>query len=346
MKTFLVQCNGGIEDIVTSEIKMWAPEAEVKKLYDLKGQLEVSCVSLDTLFRLRTVDKIIEIKKAFNFEKTLDELCEAARELDFEEMNEVESFRISTTRYGHHPFGSNEVQAVVGEVLQNRFNKAVSLKNYDLHIRVDIIARFAIFGIEHTPEKYGKRFEMSYYHRAGIKPTVANALIRMANIKEGETILDPFAGAGTIPMEAAAVYGNKVNIVGGDLYEEVVERASENARLNKLDSYIYFQQMNVFQLDQYVDGPIDKIISNPPYGVKSAKQSNLRRLYRAFILHAAEVMRMDGKMVIMVQRADMMRQTVLRTKVFKITEERVVDGGSLYPIIFVLGKIDEPEQVE
>lgn len=344
MKTFLLQCNGGIEDIVASEVKSLEPGSNVDKFYGLKGQLEVSNISLTTLFQVRSIEKIVELKKTFWFEKNLQDLCDAVEEVDFKEIAAGKSFRVSTTRYGNHPFGSNEVQAVTGEVLQKRYNKAVSLKHYDIHVRLDIIARFAYIGIQHTPEKYAKRFEMTYYHRAGIKPTVASALIRMAEIENGETILDPFVGAGNIPMEAAAQYGSQIKIYGGDLYENVVEKARENAKINQLNDCIHYLNLNVFQLNQYVNAPVDKIISNPPYGVKSAKQSNLRRLYRAFILHAAAIMRMEGKMVIMVQRADMLRQTVLRTKVFKITEERIVDGGSLYPHVFILGKIDDPPE--
>ncbi len=343
MQKFLVTCNPGLEDIVYAEVRDTNAVAEARKFFDFQGHVEVVNISLPELFQLRSIDQIIEIKDAFYFDKTLDSLSERVADSDIGELDTAGSFRVSTRRFGNHSFGSHEVQAVIGEVLRKRYNQTVSLKEYEVHIKLDVIASFAYIGIQHTPEKYQKRFRMDYLHRAGIKPSVAYALQRLACIRSGQTILDPFCGAGTIPLEVAHHYKDQVKILGGDLYEDVLEGARNNAYLNELGDYIQYQQMNVFTLPEYLQDPVDVIISNPPYGVKSATKSNMRKLIRVFIVNAARVLKKEGKMVILMQRADMFRQTILRTKLFKITEERVVESGSLYPHLFVLGKIDDPD---
>lgn len=343
MQKFLVTCNPGLEDVVYAEVHDTNAVAEARKFFDFQGHVEVDNISLGELLQLRSIDQIIEIKDAFHFDKTLDTLSERVANINIEELDSSGSFRVSTRRFGNHPFGSHEVQAVIGDVLRNKYNQTVSLKDYEVHIKLDVIASFAYIGIQHTPEKYHKRFRMDYLHRAGIKPSVAYALQRLAAIQPGQTILDPFCGAGTIPLEVAYHYKDQVKNLGGDLYEDVLEGARNNAGLNKLEGYIQYQQMNVFTMPDHLDEPIDTIISNPPYGVKSATKSNMRKLIRVFIVNAARMLKEGGKMVILMQRADMFRQTVLRTKLFKITEERVVESGSLYPHVFVLGKIDDPD---
>jgi len=293
---------------------------------------------------MHSIDLIIELKATFKFDKTLEGLSGKVSNTDIAELTAAASFRVTTRRYGKHAFGSHEVQAVVGGALQEKYNQPVSLKEYDCHIRLDIIASFALLGIQHTPEKYQKRFQVAHYHRAGIKASVAYAMSRLADIKPGTTILDPFCGAGTIPMEVAALHQDSVKILGSDLYEDVIENARKNARLNGLEGYTAFQQTNVFTLHEKLQEPVHTIISNPPYGVKSAAKSNMRNLLRAFVANAAKVLREDGKMVILMLRSDMFRETVMRTKLFKITEERVIESGSLYPHLFVLGKIDVPDE--
>ncbi len=343
MRTFLVTCNPGLEDFVYAELGALNPNAQAEKFFEFQGHIAIRNTSPEVLFQLRSIDQIIEIKDTFKFNKTLDALSEKVKETPFDELSSAGSFRVSTRRYGNHSFGSHEVQAVIGGVLQEKYHQTVSLKAYDLHVRLDIIGDFAFLGIQHTPEKYHKRFRMDYLHRAGIKPSVAYALQRFAAIKPGETVLDPFCGAGTIPMEVATHFGKQVNIIGGDLYEDVLEGARNNAALNQLENYIEYRVLNVFTLPDFIHGKVDKLISNPPYGVKSATKSNMRNLIRAFVVHAARILRDEGKLVILMQRADMFRQTILRTKLFKITEERVIESGSLYPHLFVLGKIDDPD---
>ena len=343
MHTYVIAFNPGIADIVEKEVRQINPVALISDFYEMQGWLKVSKVALEELFHVQSIEKIIELKAAFKFDKTLDDLEARAARTEIPELTNAKSFRVSTRRYGNHDFGSNEVQVVAGNAFQQNYGTAVSLKDYEVHLRVDIMGKFAFIGIQYTSEKYWKRFNFEQYHRAGIKPAMAYALLTLADVQPGETILDPFTGSGTIPIQAASMYKSSVTIMGGDLYDDVIASADANAELNNLGPYIESRQMNVFELDSYVTGPIDKIVTNPPYGVKSATKSNMRKLYRAFIVKAAMLLREEGKMVVMLQRSDMFRQIVSRTKLFKIIEERVVESGSLHPHIFVLGKIDEPE---
>lgn len=344
MQTFMVTCNPGLEDFVYSEARQLNAVAHTYKFFEHEGHVAIENISLPELLQMRSIDQIVEIKSTFYFDKTLDGLIENVKKTEIPELDNASSFRVSTRRYGNHPFSSHEVQTVIGGVLQEQYNQQVSLKDYELHLRMDVVGRFAYLGIQHTPEKYHKRFKMDFLHRAGIKPSVAYALMQMADIKEGQTILDPFCGAGTIPMEVAYHYQNSVKIIGSDLYEDVIEGARNNARLNDLDKVIDYQVMNIFTIPDNLNERVDAIISNPPYGVKSATKSNIRKLLRTFVTHSSKLLKEGGKMVILMERADMFRQTVLRTKLFKIIEERVIESGSLHPHLFVLGKIDESEE--
>lgn len=343
MTTYIVAFNAGIADVVKAEMLRVNPQAEISSFYDMQSWLAVSGVTLSQLLSLHSIERIIELARAFYFDKTLTMLEQEVAKADMPQLQQAASFRVSCRRYGNHPFGSNEVQVVCGRVLQEAYGTPVSLKEYDTHVRVDIMARFAYVGIQHTAEKWGKRYHFSRFHRAGIRPSMAYALLQASGLKAGQTVLDPFTGGGTIPIEAADQFGDQVRILGSDLYDEVIEQAIDNARQNGFAESIQFYQRDIYELDKYDAEPVDCIVSNPPYGVKSATNANMRKLYRGFIIKAASILKPEGRMVVMVQRSDMFRQLVGRTKLFKLIEERVVESSSLNPHIFVLGKIDDPE---
>ncbi len=340
---YLVAFNPGLADIVTNEVHKINTEAIVHPFYNLQGWLLIHGLNLEQTLQLHSIERVIELLDSFYFDKSLTDLEQKVAGTFIPQLLNGESFRVSTRRYGNHEFGSSEVQVVAGRVIQNNYNASVSLKEYEVHVRVDVIARFAYIGIQRTPEKWGKRYHFKRFHRAGIKPSMAYALIEMANLEERQTLLDPFMGGGTIPIEAASLWGSQVKILGSDLYDEAIEQAQTNAEWTGFKNEVTFIQSDIYHLDESVAGPIDAIVSNPPYGVKSATNANMRKLYRGFILKAAKVLKLEGRMVVMVQRTDMFRQLIGRTKLFKVIEERVVESSSLSPHVFVLGKIDHPD---
>ena len=343
MPNYLVAFNPGIADIVTTEIQQINPQAVISPFYEMQGWLVINGLTLEQTLQLHSIEKVIELYDAFYFDKSLTDLERKVAETAIPALHNGDSFRVSTRRYGNHDFGSSEVQVVAGRAIQEAYEAPVSLKDYTVHVRVDVMARFAYVGIQRTPEKWGKRYSFKRFHRAGIKPSMAYALIQMANLQEGQTLLDPFMGGGTIPIEAASLYGSRVKVLGSDLYDEAIEQAETNAEWTGFQNEVTFSQSDIYHLEDSISGPIDAIVSNPPYGVKSATNANMRKLYRGFILKAARVLKLEGRMVVMVQRTDMFRQLIGRTKLFKVIEERVVESSSLSPHVFVLGKIDHPD---
>ena len=60
-----------------------------------------------------------------------------------------------------------------------------------------------------------------------ISPRLAKIMINLSKIKEGETLLDPFCGVGTILSEALL---QKINIIGIDKDKKAVESAEQNLK--------------------------------------------------------------------------------------------------------------------
>lgn len=133
---------------------------------------------------------------------------------------------------------------------------------------------------------------------ASIHPSVAASLCAIAAPgqllkKSGLTICDPACGAGTILMEAGALFPDS-KLIGSDWSAEAIELAKSNldsaglsADLSRRD----FRQLNLPAKS------VDFVISNLPFGIRVRIQ-NIEGLYAKFLSAARRVLKPDGVAVI------------------------------------------------
>jgi len=338
---FLLTTNPGIEDIVEKEIKERF-KAKVSRFMNLQGKVlvETSEKNLQKIFKLHSIYHIIKFIDHFEIstsKKGLNEIYKKMKKIEIEEMKKAKSFRVTSQRIGKHAFTSVQIQKFAGQALVDKYNKKVDLKNFELNVICDVIGNKCVVGLQLTKDSLHKRFKRVFNHPAAIKAPLAFAMLKLANIKENEILLDPFCGGATIPIEAALVYDKKIKIFASDVNEKFLEGAKQNAKAAKVD-FIDFKLANARRLEEFYDS-VDKIITNPPYGVRMSKNKNLRGLYFDFLNSAEKVLNDKGRIVLITLRAGSFRVIVFRTKKFKIVEERVVESGGLYPHIFVLEKL-------
>ena len=339
---FILTTNPGIEDIVEREIKENF-EAKVSKFLNLQGKvlIETKEKNLRKIFKLHSIYHIIKLINQFKVSTSkngLDQIYKNLKRIKIDEMKKAKTFRVTSQRIGEHEFTSVQIQKFAGQALVEKYNKKVDLKNFDLNVICDVIGNKCIVGLQLTKESLHKRFKRVFNHPAAIKAPLAYAMLKLAEIKENETLLDPFCGGGTIPIEAALIYDKKIKILGSDINEKFLEGAKLNAKSAKVDKFIKFKIANARKLNEFYNF-IDKIVTNPPYGVRMSKRKNLKSLYFDFLNSAKKVLKENGKIVLITLRAGSFRTIVFRTKKFKIVHERVVESGGLYPHIFVLEKL-------
>jgi len=334
---FLVTCDPGLEDIAEREIKQADKNAKVERFFNFQGKLLVDSKA-EKLIKLHSLHHVIKLLKTFYLkEASLEEIKKVLKKIEIPQMKDVEKFRVTSQRFGEHGFTSIDMQRIAGEVFLEKYKKKVDLENYDLNIRFDLVGRFGYVGLQLTDESLYKRYEKAFNHTAAIKSTIAYGMIVLSSVKPGEAMLDPMCGSGTIVLEAASLFKDKVRIMAGDIDEKCVKGTMENARLNGLEKYIEVKKMDATKLEEHVSS-VDKIITNPPYGVRMEKR-NLREFYRKFLISSSKVLNDSGVLTMITLKANMFRHVLFATKRYKIIHERVVEAGGIYPHIFVLQKI-------
>ena len=141
--------------------------------------------------------------------------------------------------------------------------------------------------VVHNPFEFQKRDVGRPRQRIifSISPRLANILINLSQAKEGDILLDPFCGIGTILQEAAL---NGIIIRGMDIDEECVKAAKENLKwlskeynLSSLDEKIMTGDSR--NLSEYFErNSIDAIATEPYLGPPLKKKPSLNEINKIF----------------------------------------------------------------
>lgn len=100
----------------------------------------------------------------------------------------------------------------------------------------------------------------------------------LANLKEGETVLDLGSGAGFDCFLAAAKVGRNGKVIGVDMTPEMIEKAKHNAEKNRT-SNVEFRLGEIENLP-VADNSIDAVISNCVINLSQNKGKVFREIYR------------------------------------------------------------------
>jgi 23S rRNA G2445 N2-methylase RlmL len=339
----LLTTNPGIEDIVEKEVEE-VLEAEASRFHGLPGRVSVEIreEKLAKVFSLRSIYHAVRHVSLFEIrtgEEGLLDVYNGLKNIEIEDLKNAETFRVTCQRIGEHAFTSVQVQKHAGQAIVDKYGKKVSLKSFDVNVVCDVIGSRCYVGVQLTRESLHKRFERLFNHPAAIKAPLAYGMLKIAGVNDGDVLLDPFCGGGTIPIEAAQVWDGRITIFGSDINNGFLEGARRNAKAAGVEKHISFRIADARRLEEFYDSNIDRIVTNPPYGVRMGREKNLRETYFNFLNSASKIMKPDSRIVTISLKATAFRNTVFQTKRFKLVHERVVETGGLYPHIFVLEKL-------
>jgi tRNA (guanine6-N2)-methyltransferase len=160
----------------------------------------------------------------------------------------------------------------------------------------DRTMRHRTYKVEHRP--------------ASLRPTIAAAMIRLAEIGPPHIVLDPMCGAGTLLAERLAaarlLRGGCVPVWGGDSDFRAVRAAAINLR--RLGP-AWLAQWDATRLP-FPSATVDRIVSNPPFGKQLSNPDAVIPLYHAMLLEYDRVLRPGGLVVLIVSAATALRSAV------------------------------------
>jgi tRNA (guanine6-N2)-methyltransferase len=179
------------------------------------------------------------------------------------------------------------------------------------------------------PLYHSRRFPALRRVPASTNPVVAALLVQLLKARPGDVVYDPFCGAGTLLVEAAALDLDLV-LLGSDVSRTALAEAVANraALLFRADATL---------LPVAADS-VDRLVSNLPFGKRVGSHSANVKLYPAFLAELSRVLRADGRAVLLTDDKNLFRRSVQATPGTRILREVQVATGSLglHPTAFVV----------
>ncbi len=268
---------------------------------------------------LRTAERVL-VKLGEFQATTFEELFEGTKALPWTEWIEenaqfpVKGYSLKSKLYSV-PDCQAIVKKAVVEKMKQKYSNMWFKENGPLYqIQFALLKDKVTLMIDTSGEGLHKRGYRENANEAPLKETLAAAMIKLSFWRPEKTLLDPFCGSGTIPIEAALIGANiapglqrefaaqdwekvsknlwwdarkeahekikkeaTLHIIGSDINPASAQLAKENASLAEVDEYITFKKMPMVEIESNEE--YGCIICNPPYGERLGEIKEIEKLY-------------------------------------------------------------------
>jgi 23S rRNA G2445 N2-methylase RlmL len=274
------------------------------------------------LLRLRTVDDVFVSVATWQSiarpRATLNLLQRLSEALDLEAAADVcaairpvsgrPRFSVTASFVGKRNYNTDEIKLSVAAGIEAghdwRYEPNDALA--EINVRLFIEHEIASVGVRLADRALHERPYKQAHLTGSLKPPVAAALLSLARIAPGVTVLDPCCGVGTILIEAALA-GAQAS--GGDHDADTVTAARLNSAGANVE--VGLEQWDARRLP-LADGSIDRIVSNLPWGRQIATDADLHSFYRDAISEMRRVLTSDGQIVLLTGTPDLIDPSGLR----------------------------------
>ncbi|MDX2247280.1 MAG: methyltransferase domain-containing protein [Bacteroidia bacterium] len=178
------------------------------------------------------------------------------------------------------------------------------------------------------------RRDYKQFSRIGtLHPPLAYAMAMLADPAPGDQVLDPFCGAGTIPIETQR-YSPQSRIFASDYHPEQVQQTQENALLAGISLETTCADAGALP---YPDFSFDRIITNMPWDYTVAATGKLSAGPEPFWLEMNRLLKPGGKAVILTHEQN---QHIPRLEElgFKIESQTIVSLFGRHPEIWLISR--------
>jgi tRNA (guanine6-N2)-methyltransferase len=211
------------------------------------------------------------------------------------------TYRLITQMEGHHAYLRRDARKALAAGLLGKFPESwrPAEENAAVEVWLTIDGARAVCGVRLSDRTMRHRTYKLEHRPASLRPTMAAAMVRLAEVRPRHVLLDPMCGAGTILAEHLAAMGQVraplAPALGGDLDRGAVRAAAANlGRLGRAE----LVNWDATRLP-LGDACVDRVVSNPPFGKQLETPEAVGPLYRRVVRECDRVLRPGGRAVLL-----------------------------------------------
>ncbi|MFG1910955.1 TRM11 family SAM-dependent methyltransferase [Kribbella sp. NPDC048928] len=154
---------------------------------------------------------------------------------------------------------------------------------------------------------------------------VAEVLVRLAKLRPGDRVLDPFCGTGTI-LRAVRRREPTVHPIG-------IDHDPHALSLNKPPCPLIRSSADALPL---LPATIDRVIANLPFGKQVGSHRNNRSLYPVVLKELDRLLTNSGRAVLLTEDKRLLRTALDQQRALKLVRERLLRYNGATPTAYVL----------
>ncbi|MEM2986777.1 MAG: DNA methyltransferase [Nitrososphaerota archaeon] len=328
------------------------PLAELKAIlesleYEYKILEEDSCIvliELDKIFLEKVIERAAYTKAAYMFlsiGKNYNELIENIEEETIERfIPKNVRFEVRVKRILGAEVDTLKMEKMLGEILLKKFKEAkVDLTNpmYRIHCLVTPSKLYLGLLLSEKEKKWihnRKPINRPFNLPSSLQPELARCMVNLVRRKPGSIILDPFAGTGSILIEAELM---NYNAIGLELKRWICDGALKNIK-HFLNDYLGI--INADARYPPLRKSIDAIVTDPPYGRSATLMGKtLEKLLKEFFNSIQEILK-KGAYICFAIPSEINLENIINHMNLRIIETYdIIVHGSLTRKVIVLQKI-------
>lgn len=169
---------------------------------------------------------------------------------------------------------------------------------------------------------------------ASTTPVIAGIMCRLAKLRDGDVVLDPMCGAGTL-LVVAAGSAKLARVIGFDIDQRAVRDAGSNLAGRGIAGTVVRADAGQLPLPT---GSIDRVLTNLPFGKRVGSHGANVELYPRVLRELSRVLTSQGRAVLLTEDKTLFRQAVQRTPNLHVVRELLMESGGAHPSAFVLAR--------
>jgi 23S rRNA G2445 N2-methylase RlmL len=211
------------------------------------------------------------------------------------------TYRLVTQMTGEHGYRRKDAAKALAQGLAGKLPASwrPAEENAAVEVWLTIHGATAVCGLRLSDRTMRHRSYKLEHLPASLRPTLAAALVRLADAGPTQVVLDPMCGAGTIlaeQLEASRARRQRVQVWGGDLDQGAVRAAAANLRRLGSASLARWDAARL----PLPAACVDRVVSNPPFGKQLGRPEEVGPLYRRALAEQDRVLRPGGRAVLLV----------------------------------------------